>query len=71
LFRKQFILYPVYSGWFVMIKIREQKEPLIGGFGGGLRTRLLGYFIRADLAWGVEELKIKKPVFYFSLSLDF
>jgi hypothetical protein len=53
------------------IKIREQKEPLIGGFGGGLRTRLLGYFIRADLAWGVEELKIKKPVFYFSLSLDF
>jgi hypothetical protein len=53
------------------IKIREQKEPLIGGFGFGARTRLLGYFLRADLAWGVEDRAIKKPVFYLSLSLDF
>jgi len=53
------------------IKIREQKEPLIGGFGFGARTRLLGYFLRADLAWGVEDRQIYKPVFYLSLSLDF
>jgi WD40 repeat protein len=54
------------------IKVREQKEPLIGGFGFGARTRLLGYFLRADVAWGVEERKVKKdPVFYLSLSLDF
>jgi len=53
------------------IKIREQKEPLIGGFGFGARTRLLGYFLRGDLAWGVEDRKIYKPIFYLSLSLDF
>jgi hypothetical protein len=53
------------------IKIREQKEPLVGGFGFGARTRLLGYFLRADLAWGVEDRKINEPVFYLSLSLDF
>ena len=53
------------------IKIREQKEPLIGGFGFGARTRLLGYFLRADVAWGVEDRKVKEPIFYLSLSLDF
>jgi len=53
------------------IKVREQKEPLIGGFGFGARTRLLGYFLRADVAWGVEDRKVNEPVFYLSLSLDF
>lgn len=53
------------------IIVREQKEPLIGGFGGGLRTRVFGYFLRGDVAWGVEDRQIKKPIFYISLSLDF
>jgi hypothetical protein len=53
------------------IKVEIQKDPIVEGFGGGLRTRLLGYFIRGDLAWGVEDGKIHKPVFYLSLSLDF
>jgi hypothetical protein len=53
------------------IKVREQKEPLIGGFGFGARTRLLGYFLRADVAWGVEDRQVKEPQFYLSLSLDF
>ncbi|MBW6460222.1 MAG: hypothetical protein K0B08_06570 [Bacteroidales bacterium] len=53
------------------IKIREQKEPLIGGFGFGLRTRVFGYFLRGDLAWGVEEGRVLKPKFYLSLGLDF
>jgi hypothetical protein len=53
------------------IKVREQKEPLIGGFGFGARTRLLGYFVRADVAWGVEDRQVREPVFYLSLSLDF
>jgi hypothetical protein len=53
------------------IKVREQKEPLIGGFGFGARTRLLGYFLRADVAWGVEDRHVNKPIFYISLSLDF
>jgi hypothetical protein len=53
------------------IKVREQKEPLIGGFGCGARTRIFGYFLRGDLAWGVEDRRIKQPIFYLSLSLDF
>ena len=55
----------------LFITIREQREPLVGGMGFGARTRLLGYFLRADYAWGIEDMVINKPVFYISLSLDF
>jgi hypothetical protein len=55
----------------MLIKVELMKEPIVEGFGGGLRTRLFGYFIRGDIAWGVEEWKIKTPVFYLSLSTDF
>lgn len=53
------------------ITVEIQKDPWVGGLGLGARTSLLGYFIRADVAWGVEDTKIDKPVFYLSLSLDF
>lgn len=53
------------------ITVREQREPLVAGFGFGLRSRILGYFIRADYGWGVEDYVINKPTLYISLSLDF
>lgn len=55
----------------LLIKVRMQKDPIVGGFGFGARTRLLGYFIRADLAWGVEDRQVQPSIFYISLSLDF
>ncbi|MFC2102642.1 hypothetical protein ACFLS7_06565 [Bacteroidota bacterium] len=55
----------------LFIQVEMIKNPIVGGFGGGLRARLLGYFIRTDLAWGVEDGHVRKPIFYFSLSLDF
>ena len=53
------------------IIIDSNREPIIYGYGFGLRARLLGYFIRADWAWGVDDGITLPPVFYFSLSLDF
>jgi hypothetical protein len=44
---------------------------MVWGFGFGGRIHLLGYFIRGDVAWGVEDYKINQPVFHLSLSLDF
>ena len=39
------------------------------GYGGGLRTSVLGYFVRMDAAWNIEG--IKKPLIYFALGTDF
>ncbi len=55
----------------LLIKVEMQKDPIVEGFGFGARTRLFGYFLRGDLAWGIEDGRILKPIFYFSLSLDF
>jgi hypothetical protein len=56
----------------VRVKVQYQKEPIVAGFGFGARAKLLGYFLKGDLAWGVEDGRIKKiPVFYLSMSLDF
>jgi Tol biopolymer transport system component len=53
------------------ITVKVQKDPLIAGYGFGLRSTIFGYFLRADWAWGVEDQIIQPYIFYLSLSLDF
>lgn len=60
----------ITSGPFNISVIR-QKEPIVGGFGLGARIHMLGYFVRGDVSWGVEDYQINEPVYYLSLSLDF
>ena len=52
------------------ITLVNKREPIIYSYGFGLRARLLGYFVRADWAWGVDDGVIQPRVFHFSLSLD-
>ncbi len=61
----------IISGNPVTIILEKELNPIVAGYGFGLRSRLLGYFMRADWAWGVENGKIGESVFYFSLCLDF
>ena len=54
------------------ITVTEMKEPLVGGVGFGLRTTIFGYFVRGDVAWGIQDGQIaKKPRYYLSFNLDF
>ncbi|OQY03295.1 MAG: hypothetical protein B6I20_05305 [Bacteroidetes bacterium 4572_117] len=55
----------------VKIIINKNRSPFIFGYGFGLRSKVLGYFVRVDWAWGVDANVILPRVFYFSLSLDF
>lgn len=52
------------------ITLVNKREPIVAAYGFGLRTRLLGYFVRADWAWGVDDGVVQPRVFHFSLSLD-
>jgi hypothetical protein len=61
----------VISNNVFTVTLISQHEPIVAGYGFGLRSRLLGYFIRADWAWGVEDGIVQPYVFYLSLSLDF
>ena len=55
----------------VKVTIETGRDPFVYGYGFGLRAQLLGYFMRFDWAWGVENKVILPRVFYFSMSLDF
>lgn len=56
----------------ITVILSTQQNPFVEGIGGGLRSRLLGYFIRFDEAWGISDGAISsKPVSYLSLTLDF
>ncbi len=56
----------------VLARVTNVRDPLVAGFGGGLRTKVLGYFLRFDTAWGIQDAEMaSKPVYYFALGLDF
>jgi hypothetical protein len=65
------VIPPGGDGNPITIIIDTNREPLVAGYGFGVRTQLLGYFIRLDWAWGIENSQILDRIFYFSLSLDF
>ena len=55
----------------LIITLNTQHNPIVGGYGWGVRSRIFGYFIRLDRAWGVQDGIVLKPITYLSLSLDF
>ena len=52
-------------------EIQTFKNPWLMGYGGGLRTVLLGYFIKFDLAFPIEDNTVGKSKFYVTLGHDF
>ncbi len=54
----------------IYIEIDEMRQPFVYGYGCGLRTRLFGYFVRFDMAWGNDEGNIQR-MNHFSIGMDF
>ncbi len=62
---------PALNDYSIEVTVSKRIDPIVAGYGFGVRTTLLGYFLRLDWAWGVEDGYTKeKPIFYLSLSLD-
>jgi hypothetical protein len=56
---------------YVTVTVNNNRNPIIYGYGYGLRSKVLGYFVRADWAWGVDDGIRLSRVFYLSLNMDF
>jgi len=52
-------------------EIQTFKNPWLMGYGAGLRSVILGYFMKFDLAWPIEDNEIGSTKFYFTLGHDF
>lgn len=55
----------------IIIRIDVERKPWVFGYGVGGRLSFLGYFVRADYAWGNEDGFIQSPKLHISMGLDF
>jgi hypothetical protein len=61
----------VYAANPITVTIDNNHEPILWAVGWGLRSRLLGYWLRADWGYGVDDGRWQPRVFNLSLQLDF
>lgn len=55
----------------VTVLLQTLKSPFVFGFGSGLRTNIVGYSLRMDLAWGIDDNTLKQPVLSISMAKNF
>lgn len=51
--------------------VRNYQNPFLMGYGFGMRTMVLGYYLKVDLAWGIEDFVNQGKELYFSFGYDF
>ncbi|WP_052695333.1 PD40 domain-containing protein [Hymenobacter sp. AT01-02] len=47
------------------------SNPMLYGYGFGMRSTVLGFYVKGDLAWGRENYTEKGPKVYVTLGYDF
>jgi hypothetical protein len=55
----------------ITVILKNHAEPIVGGYGFGVRSRIWGYFVRLDWAWGVEDRVVQPRITYLSFTTDF
>jgi hypothetical protein len=61
----------VVDGGGYIATVTNSESPFVGSTGVGLRSRLLGYYMRLDFAWGVVNGRFQDRITQFSLGYDF
>ena len=51
--------------------VTDFRNPFLVGYGLGARTTVLGYFVKYDIGWGLENKEIKAPITYLTVGYDF
>ncbi len=52
-------------------KINNFGSAWLASYGTGIRTILLGYYLKFDVAWPIEDFEVGSPKFYLTLGYDF
>ncbi len=60
-----------YNPPTVTVKVNYFRDPIVAGYGVGVRAPILGMFLRADYAWGIETRVVQKPIWHLALGTDF
>jgi outer membrane protein assembly factor BamA len=60
----------INSGAF-NIKLKNYLNPWLYSYGVGMRTVMLGYYMKFDVAWPVENYEVAEPRLHVTLGFDF
>ncbi len=52
-------------------RINNFGSAWLASYGTGIRTVLLGYYLKFDVAWPIEDYEVGSPKFYLTLGYDF
>jgi hypothetical protein len=65
------VVYPS-SGGATVVRIKAGGVgPFVGGYGFGVRSTVLGYFLRLDAGWQMGGFFNGKPILHFAMGVDF
>ena len=53
------------------VTVTDFRNPFLMGYGVGMRANLVGYFIKLDYAFGIENSEVKSPITYLTFGHDF
>jgi hypothetical protein len=52
-------------------QLKNYLNPWLYSYGLGFRSVMLGYYVKADVAWPVENYKVRDPRLFVTLGFDF
>jgi len=61
----------VYNPPTVAVKVNYFRDPLVAGYGIGVRAPIFGMYLRLDYGWGIETRVVQDPVLHIALGTDF
>ncbi len=61
----------VYNPPTVAVKVNYFRDPLVAGYGVGVRAPIFGMYLRVDYGWGIETRVVQDPVLHIALGTDF
>ncbi|MDB5258613.1 MAG: repeat-containing protein [Chitinophagaceae bacterium] len=51
--------------------VTNYRNPFLVSYGGGIRSLLIGYYMKLDVAWGIRDNLVQDPMLHFTLGHDF
>ena len=65
------VSYKVVKGGAFEAQLKNYLNPWLYSYGVGVRTVMLGYYVKFDLAWPVENFQTEDPRLHITLGFDF
>lgn len=54
-----------------LVRVKNYLNPWLYSYGVGMRSTVLGYYVKVDVAWPVKNYEVGNPAWFITLGFDF